>query len=297
MRRTCSHRMSLLEASRASSNETGQRVRAEGYQHLDHLRARHLRPNYVESRERVINRLEHHLGDDPLAATLTDLRCYLDRGLAPGSLATEIAHLKGFYKWALLEGHISSDPTLRLERPKVPPGQPRPIATRDLAAALTVSGGLIRPMLYLAAYAGLRACEIAPLRGEHILLDDDPPLLVVVEGKGGVPGSVPINPILGTVVATLPRHGWCFPRIDGKAGHLSRYRICQLCNGLLHGLGINATLHQLRHWYGTELYRATLDLRVTQKLMRHSSSKTTDRYTYVADSAGVEAVAALPEVA
>lgn len=271
-------------------------MREGGQRHLHHLTARNLRPNYIESRRRVLERLERHLGTDPLNATLEDLRCYLDRGLSAGSLATEIAHLKGFYRWALLEGCISSDPTLRLERPKLPPGQPRPISSQDLAVALAVASDLIRPMLYLAAYAGLRACEIAPLRGEDLLLEADPPLLVVTEGKGGIPGSVPVCSILLPELAQLPRRGWCFPRIDGRPGHMSRYRICQLCNGLLHGISIDASLHQLRHWYATEIYRATRDLRVTQKLMRHASSKTTDRYTYIADQDGTDAVAQLPSL-
>lgn len=271
-------------------------MRAETAAHLDHLHARNLRPTYIESRLRLIARLERHLGASALNATLDDLRTYLDRPLGPGSRATEIAHLKAFYQWALIEGLIDHDPTVRLEKPKHPPGQPRPIATSDLAVALRAAPDLIRPMLYLAAYAGLRACEIAPLRGEHLLLDDAPPILVVVEGKGGAPGSVPIGPVLAPVLAELPRRGALFPRIDGRPGSMSRYRVCQLCNGHLHSLGIDASLHQLRHFFGSEVYRATRDLRVTQTLMRHRSSSTTDRYTYIADADGVDAVGKLPSL-
>ncbi len=269
-------------------------MRAETTAHLDHLRHRNLRPTYIEARTRLINRLERHLDASMLDATLEDLRSYLDRPLGPGSRATEIAHLKAFYQWAVVEGFIDRDPTVRLEKPKQPPGRPRPIATSDLAVALRAASDLIRPMLFLAAYAGLRACEIAPLRGEHALLDDQPPTLIVVEGKGGATGSVPIGPALYPVLAALPRRGVLFPRIDGKPGAMSRYRVCQLCNNHLHSLGIEATLHQLRHWYLTEVYRATHDLRVTQRLARHRSSSTTDRYTYIADSEGVAAVGQLP---
>ena len=269
-------------------------MRVETSLHLDHLRARNLRPTYVESRMRLLERLERHLAASALTATLDDLRTYLDRPLGPGARATEIAHLKGFYRWAVTEELLDRDPTVRLEKPKVPPGKPRPIATADLAVALRSAPDLIRPMLYLAAYAGLRACEIAPLRGEHVLLDDAPPVLIVVEGKGGAPGSVPVGPILGAVLAVLPRRGAFFPRLDGRPGPMSRYRVCQLCNGHLHSLGIQATLHQLRHWFLTEAYRATHDLRLTQKLARHHSSSTTDRYTYIADIEGAAAVNRLP---
>lgn len=271
-------------------------MRGSGSEHLSHLRARNLRPLYIETRGQVLNRLENHVAGDPLVATLDDLRAYLNRGLAPGTIAVEVAHLRGFYRWALLEGLIPTDPTLRLDRPKRPPAQPRPISRQDLAAVLGVACDHIRPMLYLAAYAGLRACEIAPLRGEHLLLRDDPPILIVAEGKGGVSGAVPISPTLEPVVRALPPRGWCFPRLDGNPGHLSRSRVCQLTNGLLHGIGIDATLHQLRHFFITEIYRATHDIRVAQKLARHASSKTTDGYTYISDVDTIAAVAQIPNV-
>lgn len=262
--------------------------------HLDHLRARNLRPSYLQARSALLRRLERHLDHDPLEADVDALRTYLDRGLRAGSRATEIAHLRSFYQWALIEGHIDRDPTVRLERPKQPAGQPRPIPTASLTVALASAIAPVRAMLYLAAYAGLRACEIAPLRGEHVLLDADPAILVVLEGKGGATGTIPVSATLAAVLAELPRRGLLFPRIDGKEGPMSRWRVCQMCNQHLHRQGIPDTLHSLRHWYGTELYRATRDLRLTQKLMRHASSATTDRYTFIADEAGVAAVSQLP---
>lgn len=269
-------------------------MRQEVIDHLDHLRARNLRPTYIESRERLLRRLERHLDASAFSATLDDLRSYLDRPLGPGARATEIAHLKAFYLWAVTEERIERDPTARLEKPKLPPGKPRPIATSDLAVALHAANDPTRTMLYLAAYAGLRACEIAPLRGEHVLLYDDPPTLIVVEGKGGRTGAVPIAAALIPVLEQAPRRGLLFPRMDGQPGPMSRYRVCQLCNGHLHSLGIEATLHQLRHWCLTEAYRATKDLRAVQRLARHRSSSTTDGYTYLADTEGAAAVNRLP---
>jgi integrase len=43
----------------------------------------------------------------------------------------------------------------------------------------------IRPWLYLAAYAGLRACEVAQLRAEDVIRNAEPPMLLVTDGKGG----------------------------------------------------------------------------------------------------------------
>jgi len=46
---------------------------------------------------------------------------------------------------------------------------------------------------------------------------------------------------------------------------------------------VEAHAHSARHWYGTELMRATGDLRVVSELMRHSNIQSTVGYTHVAD--------------
>lgn len=42
-------------------------------------------------------------------------------------------------------------------------------------------------------------------------------------------------------------------------------------------------IHQTRHFFATELYRATRDLRATQVALAHSSSSMTERYAHVVD--------------
>ena len=46
----------------------------------------------------------------------------------------------------------------------------------------------------------------------------------------------------------------------------------------LHEHGIDATARQLRHWFGTEVYAAGHDIRVTQELLGHSDPSTTAGY-------------------
>jgi integrase len=46
----------------------------------------------------------------------------------------------------------------------------------------------------------------------------------------------------------------------------------------LGNLGIDATAHQLRHWFGTNIYAASRDIRLTQELMGHASPITTAGY-------------------
>ena len=247
--------------------------------YIEHCERRNLRPTYVANQRLTVQRLADGLGTGLLDATTEDLETYLDgRALGPGARAAEIACFRGFYKWALEEGLVPDSPARKLVRPRLPARLPRPMPDVDVTHALAEAPCAVAPILNLAVYAGLRACEIAQLRADDF--QHDQALLVVRESKGGGESTVPISPALAGVLerCPLPAAGWLFPNRRGDA-HLSRSRICQLANRYLASLGIEHTLHSLRHTYGTAVYRATHDLLLTQDLMRHRSIQSTVGYT------------------
>jgi site-specific recombinase XerC len=55
--------------------------------------------------------------------------------------------------------------------------------------------------------------------------------------------------------------------------------VSQIVNNWLHAHGIDHTLHTARHYFGTKVYAASSDLRLTQELMGHSNPGTTAGYT------------------
>ena len=247
--------------------------------YIEHCERRNLRPTYITNQWLALRRLARGIESDLLQVTTERLEAYLDgRGHGPGARATEIACFRGFYTWALDEELIADSPARKLTRPRLPTRLPRPMPDADITRALAEAPCTVAPILNLAVYAGLRACEIAQLRAED--LHGDQALLVVRESKGGGETTVPISLVLASVLerCPLPTAGWLFPNRSGDA-HLSRSRICQLANRYLSGLGIEHTLHSLRHAYGTALYRSTRDLRLTQELMRHRSVQSTVGYT------------------
>lgn len=271
--------------------------------HLADLRWRNYSPTTISQRRNAVRRLERFTGKDALDVDLPEILLFRDRLTRAGQALTiatqhaEIAHLAGFYRWALLEGWREDDPMLRVPRPRLPRWMPHPIPEHDLARAIDTASDRIRPWLYLAAFAGLRACEIAPLRAEDLWWHTDPPLLVVQHGKGGDPGTVPISPVLEPILRLLPRKGWLFTRHDGAPGPNQAHLISHLSNAHLHRIGIALTLHSLRHRFGTQVYRASgRDMRQTQELMRHRSPVSTAVYTLVDQSEAAGIVAALPPV-
>lgn len=260
--------------------------------YLRDLARRDLRPIYIYNQRLTLRRLVRFLDPGPLLEARSDeLTAYLDsRPQTPAARGVEIAHLRGFYRWALDEELLTTDPSRRLIRPRQRRLLPRPMPETDLSRALQNPPERVGPILYLALYAGLRACEIAQLRAEDLTGG----IIVINESKGGGMSSVPLAPRLAQELARypLPTRGWLFPRLDGRPGHLSRSRIGQLANQYLHDLGIPSTLHTLRHAFGTNVYRISRDLRQTQELLRHQSPSTTAGYTWI-DPVGGHAVLAM----
>lgn len=271
--------------------------------HLNYLRWRNQRPGVITQRRYALLRLARFHDVDLLDVTSEQISDFRDRltaaghPLAPASQSAELAHLRSFFKWALLEDLIERDPMLRVPMPRVPRGIPHPIPEDELSDAIRTARDRIRPFFLLAAYAGLRACEIAPLRGDDIWWTHDPPMIDIRVGKGGDPGRVPLAPALRSELRALPAKGWLFPKVDGSPGHLQAWSVSHLANEHLHRIGSAHTLHSCRHRFGTLIYRLSgRDIRQTQELMRHRSIVSTAIYTQVDQVEAAEVVAALPRL-
>jgi phage family integrase/recombinase protein len=134
----------------------------------------------------------------------------------------------------------------------------------------------------LAAYAGLRRCEI-PLTNTADLIDGIGGRSVLVHGKGGHERLVPLSQRLDAAIRDYQadhgiEQGWLFP--GGTHGHLGADRIGKMVNDQLPKPW---TLHGLRHRFATAVYRATRDIIVVQQLLGHASVATTQRYLAFTD--------------
>jgi integrase len=263
--------------------------------HLRHIRMEGLAATTVYSRGRALARLRAATGVPLLEATgpeLTEWRAAL--ALTPDTIAGYVSHVRQFYAWAVAAGLIEASPAAGVP---IPPGLrrlPRPISDSDLFAAIAGAPPRIRPMLVLAAWAGLRAKEIAYLRRECVLDTARPPMLLIAHDatKGHTERMVPLCDFaLGALAeAGLPASGWMFRRLDGGRGPNTPIRVSQLCNLYLHDdMGLPETLHQLRHRFGSSTYRIRRDLRMVQELMGHARPESTAGYVLIdqADAAAV----------
>lgn len=227
-------------------------------------------------------------GSHLFAATADDVELWLDASpLAPQTRYTYVAYLASFYTWAMKAGHTTTDPTETIDRPKLPIHLPRPLASTSLQDAIRYANPRMRAWLHLGAYQGFRCIEIVRLRGEDV---DPNRLTITARGKGNKERTIALHPeTLASLRAYgLPERGLVFERRGGgpvQPSTVSRYISRHLADA--------GTAHQLRHWFGTEVYEGSRDLLLTQQLLGHASPATTAVYAQVSGERGRSVIGGL----
>jgi site-specific recombinase XerC len=268
--------------------------------YLAHLRLQGLSPGTIYARKRLLIRLQLALPVPLNRATpqmLENWRASLEH--TPAVIAGYVSHARCYYSWAVTQGLCPANPAAAVPVPRKPRRLPRPITEADLMAAIVAAPARIRAWLILAGWCGLRAKEIALLRAENLALRASPPAVHITwdATKGNGERLVVLCPWAAAELAAagLPSSGWAFRRADGRPGPNKPHRVSQAANEFLHEHGIAATLHQLRHRFGTQLLRTSGgNLREVQEALGHQSITSTTIYTLVETSSLAAAVAALP---
>jgi len=243
---------------------------------------RGLSPNTIDKRRRSLLMFAEQVGFD---ATREQIEDWLDqRGLAPKSRAVWISHLGVFYRWAVSEGLLPSDPTSRIRAPKLRRRLPRPVTDKELTKLLASAAPRTRAMLLLASLAGLRCCEIATLKVDDVLAEG----LLRVVGKGDKERVIPTHPEVTKALAALP-----MPSEGPVFGQTTAGAVSHALGEYIHGLGVAGGAHRLRHWMATRVYAETHDLRLVQELLGHASPATTAIYAGWDQAAARTAVRAL----
>lgn len=227
---------------------------------------------------------------DLTTVSAEDIETWLDgRRISNRTRYTYLSTLGSFYTWGVDYGHFAKDPTHLIHRPRLRQSLPRPILDADLAVALAGAPPVMGAWLELMAFAGLRCSEVAKLdRGS--VLDRADPMVLRVFGKGEKERLIPLRArVLSALRRTdMPRHGLLF-RNEADNPYTAA-RLSRLVALYFDGLGIDATAHQLRHWFATKAYAVSSDLRVVQELLGHSSPTTTAIYTQWSSARAIEAV-------
>ncbi len=203
------------------------------------------------------------------------------------SKATYYQHVRSLCTWLHLSGRLDHNPSAALTAPSQPKSLPRPLSRAQADLVMSKASTRQRAWLTLTLYQGLRAHEIAKLKGED-LADG----MLYVRGKGGTDAYLPVHPEVAALAKNMPATGYWFP--GREDGHISGATISKNVGKLFEELGIDGSLHRCRHSFATNLVRAGVHVRKVQRLMRHANLSTTAIYTALDEDELRDAINTLP---
>ncbi|MBI3347712.1 MAG: site-specific tyrosine recombinase XerD [Burkholderiales bacterium] len=203
---------------------------------------------------------------------------------------------KRYFRWALREGRIQADPTLKLTAARQPLRVPKLLSEAQVSALLdapdvnTALGLRDRAMLELMYASGLRVSELVTLKSAHVAFKD---AVLHVTGKGSKARLVPFGEHARDWMARYLREA----RAEILAGQssddlfvtargagMTRQMFWTLIkrHALVAGITVPLSPHTLRHAFATHLLNHGADLRAVQLLLGHADLSTTQIYTHVA---------------
>ncbi len=264
-----------------------------------------LSQNSIAAYVNDINKLIHFLDNNykeltPLNVKLEHLKSFLawlnGREVSPRTQARTISGIKSFYKYLLIEGLITSDPTALLESPKIGRKLPDILSMEEidnLIESVDVSrpeGQRNKAMLETLYSCGLRVSELVNLKITNLFFEQG---FIKVEGKAGKERLVPVS---GRAVDEINRYLSEYRRtlnvdkdsenvlfLNRRGRKLSRVMIFTIIKNLSEkvGLGKKISPHTFRHSFATHLIHGGADLRAVQEMLGHESILTTEIYTHL----------------
>jgi integrase/recombinase XerD len=218
------------------------------------------------------------------------------QGLDSRSVARHLVTVRNFFRFALTEEWMKSDPTQNLESPKIWKSLPgcltveevdRLLAQPDPASRLGLRDKALLELLYS---TGLRVSELVGVRIGDVDMQSG---CLRCVGKGNKERLVPVGKQAIAAVGNYLRDAR--PRLIGRraqvpylflnvrGGKLSRVGFWKVLKqyGRKAGLQRKLSPHKLRHSFATHLLERGADLRSVQLMLGHADISTTQIYTHV----------------
>lgn len=253
-------------------------------------------PNTVASYISDLTAFFSAVGKDPKDVVPEDIISYFAETttLSKRSQARVLSSLHSFYKWMIMEGEMTDNPSDAIEAPKLGKYLPavlsveevdRLIAAVDLDSAF---GKRDRAMLETLYGLGLRVSELVSLRISSIWTEQG---FVSVIGKGDKQRLVPLGGMARDAIrdylevrgpaADRESSDILFLNRFGRA--LTRVAVFKMIKAYAVKAGISKEIspHTLRHSFATHLIENGADLRAVQEMLGHESILTTEIYTHI----------------
>ena len=261
-----------------------------------------LAANSLESYARDLAKLKAWAdknGLDLFTLTRQELREWLiDLGhtkLSENSKRRMISAMRGFYKFLLIDGHLTKNPADNLDSPQKGLYLPKFLNQSEIETLLAqpdVSGEIglrDRAILELMYACGLRVSEAVTLTMKDVDLDSG---IVTTTGKGSKTRRVPVG---SSAVEWLKTYLVVRRRkenveiqnlfVTPLGRPLNRQIIYDFVREYAEKCGLKGVSpHTLRHSFATHLIQNRADIRSVQQMLGHSDISTTQIYTHITDA-------------
>ena len=283
--------------------------------YVDHLSVeKGLAANTLLSYRRDLRRYVQYLGeqgvDDVGSVTESTVSSFLMRlregdadhpPLSSTSAARTVVAVRGFHKFAVVDGLAEVDPASGVKPPAAAKRLPKALPLADVEAILEAAGApgtslalRDRALLELLYGTGARISEAVGLDVDDL---DDVDGTVLLRGKGSKERLVPTGsyarealaaylvrgrPELATATSAAGGNGGAL-FLNARGGRLSRQSAWAVLAKAAERAGVTRDVspHVLRHSFATHLLDGGADVRVVQELLGHASVTTTQVYTLV----------------
>ncbi len=227
------------------------------------------------------------------------VRQLMAEGRSPRSVARLVACVRGYFRYLVVNRHVSANAADDLHAPRAWKTLPKYLSVDEVDRLLavpdvrTVRGLRDRALIELLYATGLRVSELVSLRPPDVNLQAR---YLTTLGKGRKQRIVPIGDEAAAWVARYI--GDARPRLLGRRQSprlfvnarggtaLSRVGFWKILKGYAATAGIGRAIspHVLRHSFATHLLERGADLRAIQMMLGHADVSTTEIYTHVLES-------------
>ena len=225
------------------------------------------------------------------------VRELMAEGRSPRSVAREVACVRGFYRFLVVNGRLPSSPAADLKPPRAWQVLPTYLSVEEVDALIaqpdvaTPRGLRDRALIELLYATGLRVSELVGLRPADLNLEAS---FLTCTGKGDKQRLVPIGDEASRWVTRYLREGRTvllgrrtslrvFVNARGGGPGLTRVGFWKILKTYARQAGLKTRLspHTLRHSFATHLLDRGADLRAIQMMLGHADLSTTQIYTHV----------------
>lgn len=218
-----------------------------------------------------------------------------NKGLSPSTLSRNLASIRSFYQFLVMEHIIQDNPAIELESPKTEKKLPRVLSFQDMEILLEqpknkeTIGMRDKAMLELLYATGIRVSELVHLNINNLNIKMG---FVRCEGKGNKERMIPLGTLAIRSLQDYLLNGRSrlVKQMEEKAlfinqhgKRLTRQGFWKILKkyALKAGISSEITPHTLRHSFATHLLENGADLRSVQEMLGHADISTTQIYTQV----------------